>query len=253
MPSSESFCPLKERRTSALQRRPKECVWPGVPEEQRIPVGPSEGFLLFGWHLGAKPRGDRATLRAGRGLLAPGRRSQQGGAPGTRTQRPAASRQRAAPGGRLPTPREMRTRAVPSRSRGWRRRGAPTQSQRVGQAAGALRAGPIPTHFSAPGRRLRAPRISPRGGGGTRVAAPRSRRQAHPTRGAHRARTVPLPAWRGAEKTPARGAPLRPRRSPSEDWRLPAAREARTFLLGRRWLVRETKETWAGPGERRAR
>lgn len=36
-------------------------------------------------------------LRAGRGRLAPVRRSQQGGAPGTRSQQPAGSRQRAVP------------------------------------------------------------------------------------------------------------------------------------------------------------
>lgn len=211
---------------------------PGVPEEQRIPVGAPERLLLFGWHLGAPPRGDRATPASGSWPPRP----------------PAAGRSGEARRGPEPSGR----RAVPPRSgrcgprRSHRARGAgqSEEPQNKASESGKRRA------LSARGRAHKflcaralpaSPADQPREG--ARVAAPRSRRQA---RGTHKARTVPLPRWRGSEKTQAKRAPLRPRHSPSENWRLPAAREAQTFLLGRRWLVRETKETWAGPGERRA-
>lgn len=220
---------------------------PGVPEEQRIPVGAPERLLLFGWHLGAQPRGDRATPASGswpprpRPRVAAGRRAGD--------QSPAACGASAAGRARRAVPPRS-GRCGPRRSHRARGAGQSEEPQNKASESGKRRA------LSARGRAHKflcaralpaSPADQPREG--ARVAAPRSRRQA---RGTHKARTVPLPRWRGSEKTQAKGAPLRPRHSPSENWRLPTAREAQTFLLGRRWLVRETKETWAGPGERRA-
>lgn len=184
-----------------------------------MPVGPPERCLLFGWHLGAKPRGDGAAPASG--SWPPRPRPQVAAGRSAGDQKPAAGAVALLAG-----------RCGPGRSR--RAGGAGDREELKDKAGewGERRA--LHAHFSA---------AQPTEG--TRVAAPRSRRQA---RGTHEARTVPLALRRGSEKTPAQGAPLRPRRRPSLPRRLPAAREAQTSLSGRRWLVRGTKETWAGPG-----
>lgn len=94
------------------------------------------------------------------------------------------------------------------------------QSERLGEGTGATRAEPSTQIAPSLGAACE-PRRPARA---TRVAAPRSRRQAQ---GTHKARTVPLPQRRGPKKSQAEGSPCpRPHRSrcsPSRDLGLEAA------------------------------
>lgn len=94
MPHAESFCSLNERRTSALQQRPKACVprnSRGAASSSGTARKVSAPWVASG-SKAAWGRGPR--LRADCPLFAFVCGSHRGGAPGTKTQWLAASRRR---------------------------------------------------------------------------------------------------------------------------------------------------------------